>query len=516
MPPGNQKDVNVKLNIGLGADGDRALKTLTDTINKAAAAAVGLAKASQQTVSVGHDTFGPPIVGPNAIGRGIRAGSNTPILNKLGMGGIANRMGTIQGYGEALGELGFNRLGGFLSRSGVAGTMAAGLALTDMSAKVAASASDTYLTQGQFGRAAFRDIVPFGRHLQGWVDAFGGRAAAMERQDVASQMRRADLAGVNRMDTFHLTNSPQYAGMAERSNQLAAANAIVMPNIDQTMGAGRIRFQEESRMLPIRREFAKLQREEAVATKERVAAEREFFILQSKEATLEAKRRDAQKALDRDQSSGEVRQRLIREANDATEAVKLNAELLITARQNVTGAVQREGQATTATAAGRAALLEGQAANREARAGRIQAAAEQFGMMDPFERAFAADSVATANKYGLDALTPEQKSAAARAAPQTIAALAEKAGTSSPDFKRLTTYAPDELGGGTAQENRDRANELRSEAERFRIRGEAEAARQTEASGRDLGGYVAKEVKKLVEAAKAEFYQQLYITKNQP
>lgn len=516
MPPGQQRDVNVKLNIGLGADGDRAIKQLADTISKASAAAAGLAKAAQQTVTMGGDTFGPPIVGPNAIGRGIRAGSNTPILNKLGMGGIANRMGTIQGYGEALGELGFSRLGGMLARPGVAGVAAAGLALTDMSAKVAASASDTYLTQGQFGRAAFRDVVPFGKHLQGWADAFGGRAAAMERQDVASQMRRAELTGTNRTEAFNLQHHPQYAGMVERSNQLSRADPVVMGRIDQTTGAGRIAFQEESRMLPLRREFAKLQREEAVATKERVGAEREMFLLQSKEAELVRKARAAQKALDRDEGGGEGRQRLIREASDATEAVKLNAELLIQARQNVTGAVGREGAATAATAAGRAGLLEGQAANRDARASRIQSAAEQFGMMDPFERAFAADSVSTAQKYGLDALTPEQKGAAARAAPQTIAALAERSGTANTDFRRLQSYAPDELGGGTAQENRDRATELRAEAERFRIRGEAEAARQTEASGRDLGGFVAREVKKLVEAAKAEFMHQLYVMKNQP
>lgn len=513
MGAGRNKDVNVKLNVSLGADGDRAIKALTETINKASQAAMGLAKAAQQTVSVGGDTYGPPIVGATAVGRGIKAGRDLSILQKLGMGGVSGRMGHIQGYGEALGELGFGRLGGALANAKVAGGLAMGIGAVNAAATAATSIHDRYLNDAQRGRQIFKDVVPFGSWIVNTTEKFEGRTARMQDEDVYSQKRRAELASAGRMAEWNLANMPTMAGQAERYAQLRNASAISLGSFDTRTASGRVQAQEEARLVPVRKQLAAAQREQAAATKERYMAETQLGIAQAKGLELERKRAEAQKRLDQDNTSGERRQKLIREANDANAAVAANAELQISARTAVQGAIVKQAGAQQATGMASAAVTEAQAANIQAKADRSAAAAEAFGLMNPFEREFAVDSLKTAQKYGVDALTPEQKSAAARAAPMTFGALAEQAGAASGAFGELRRVAFDEF--GDPQRLRNQAAATRDTAARQELRSQADAAREIERAGTTFGRDVGTAIKVALEAAKREIIQVIQLQKNQ-
>lgn len=468
------RNVNVALNVGLGPQGDKALRDLQRSIEAAS-------KSQERLQQSAAAVFSPLITNP-AGGRG----------GATGAGLVKDERGFGSAVGSALGRY-------------VAPIMVAHTALE--TAKFSALAvHDPYITGGQIERQGFRQLAPFGGTVQDLVDAFSGRAAKMQQVDIASKRRDLENQFQDQFSRFTTSYAPRQAGREEAARQAAGFGGIYMPRTDRTTAGGEIQFQEQSKLIPVRREIARLEREAAVAVKERNAAESNFADLTRRSLGLEQTRARLTAQVRADQGAGPERQAMLRELNDVENQLKRLAEARQQAAEAVAQSREKAGAAGAAVTKARAEEAETRAEIFESRAARSAGRAKQLGLMSPIERQQALQALELAQKYGLDYLPPELKQQALALAPETVGKLAETQGALTPEFRRAQELAPAEFGekGTTPEDLRQEAAKAREEAESLRVQAEQQFTSSAEAAGRDLAMQIRGMMKTFFDAMKRQ------------
>lgn len=442
-----------------------------------------------------------------ALGGGGGGGSGGGGGNSGGSGGSSGLLGKIAGLSVA--GVGLQQI---LSRAGQAAEIM----------------GDSFASSEQKARGLFR-LLPLGQTVQGLYDAFSGRKDAFQRAEVAHRQNMVGVQGeVGRMG-FELGYNPQQAGLEARAAGLAGASPILEGSSDRSTAVGEKAFRDKTRMLSIERDSAKAEREAAVATSQRVAAQRELGGLESRSLALQDKRTKLEKELagspgvrvaptgntllDRyagyagaassSAPGGVDRQRLMNELAATDAEIASVGTLRRNAGESVAEFRKREAQAKNNAGMMGVRRLNAEAGQLEEDAANAAGGAQRLGGMDRFGRADAVQSLEMLQRFGPDMLDPSQIAAASSIAPQTVAKILERSGRGSAEFSRLQTLAPADF-AGDPDALRRLAGEKRDEAAAKELELEKSLADTAVSAGRDLGALISKIMKEMTDAAREQ------------
>lgn len=554
------REVEVKLNVGLGPGGDRAIKSLEES-SKRAGEALSRAAGSSAPFRPTPPRPATPPPGPST-GRGAgdvygfadaadRAGSKAAlaasvrdlgesarkmataaaspfrgmglsgpdkaadrareklsddlsILRNLHLGGVAGRVGQIQGYGSGLSELGFKGAGGALSKGalplGIAG--AALSAATEATLKTAKIVQDPFATQAQMGRSLLREVVPFGDKILDIHDTITGRAAEMERASLAGQQLGVDVRRRSELSSFQGSYNVQQAGRVSQAMSFANTSAILPPSMDRTTGVGERMFREESRLYPLRVQGAKAERDAAAAAKERLAADQELAKLGAREKNRLEERNRLAKELTAEES-GPARVRVLDRIKANEEEIQATANLRRQAASTQMEARNREAGARADVLRVDAAKLAAQAQNVTERAATSANFARTLGMMNPIERARTAAYAGLYERHGLEALPQDIKEHLAGMFPETVGKEAERIGAAAPEFAavRMGKKFGGEITGAPEDLRREAAELTKREAEK-RFEADRMVATTAADAGRDFAKLVVEAMRVMFDSMK--------------
>lgn len=498
--PENRK-VEVKLDLSMGQGGYKLLDDLKGSISKAAAFASDLREQTVRTSQAARRLspfagFKSSGVAPPSPASALPADTLAAVRN-IGLGGFAARVGTAQAYGQAASELGFGRAGALLSRAAVplavAGTVASG------AQSIAGVVHDPYLTSGQAGRQLFREVVPGGERIQRFIDDISGRRFEMEQADIRAQRMGLNFQRQQQIAGFQLGYNPQQAFARERAAQLQRAEPVLLPEgIERGTALGEREFREQSRLLGVRREIARLERDQSAATKSRVATEVELGKIASRENDLLRQRAALQSKVNRDQGSGPERLDLLRRLDETNKAVESITSQRREAEQAAVASRVREAEAAGASRRARAQELEERAGIQEERVGAFREGAQRIGSSRPQQLQFALAAIRAARTRGFANLPPQMQAAAQQYFPGVVAELTERAGRQSPFASAFERESPTEY--GDVNRARREAQDLRNRAERERLGAEADIATATQKAGERLGEAVIREINRAIDA----------------
>ena len=170
--------------------------------------------------------------------------------------------------------------------------LATGGARTSLNAAAVASdyAHDRYGNETSFRRQLFRDLVPFGGTVQSYHDQISGRSARMRALGEDEQ-----LAGIGTQTSIGLASYRYGAGREQsarsiRADVLGGSRATVMGAYDRSTAAGEQDYRQQRLLLPLRQQSARADREAAMATKERLAAEKQLVGIDNESVRLHQRR----------------------------------------------------------------------------------------------------------------------------------------------------------------------------------------------------------------------------------
>lgn len=447
--------------------------------------------------------------------------------SNLGAGGVASRMTRVGGMASGLHDLGFTNAAAMLSKMALplaVATQAAGHAL-DTAKTLALTAHDNYSTDAQLGRRLVRELVPGGAKAQGYLDAFTGRAAGMEQAHIDEQKRAAAVQSRLGTSAFEAGFNPQQAGRSAASLAYNLPGAMVAPPVlDRSNAAGEQQYRDAMRLLPLKQQSVKLDRESRVATAERVGSERELgritarrVQLQREEGRLESQVQEASKGWWT--GSGASFEQLLMQQKTKNDEVRAMVAQERSATEAAAAARGREASARGE--AERAKVREdliGRAENLQERADLAKSGAARLGSMSPVERQQAAAIARMGKQFGVDALPAEWRSMFAQVAPQEFQAAAVRAGASSPAYRSLQEAGfvdfPGRPGQAPASIQRE-ADVLRERAAREEFRIDAQTSADIAASFRGLGRDIARLMEENRQVTVNEILRQIRQGRNQ-
>jgi hypothetical protein len=554
------REVEVKLNVGLGPGGDRALKTLEESSKRAGEALSRAAGTSAPFRPTQPRPATPPAAPSPGRGAGDiygfadapdRAGSKAAlaasvrdlsdsakkmataaaspfrgmslsgpdkaadkakdklsddlaILRNLHLGGIAGRAGQFQGYGKGLHELGFEGLGGMLSKGALPLGIASAVGSTAFNATMTGAKifQDPFATRAQMGRSFLRDVVPLGSTALDVHDTVTGRAAEMERASLAGQQLGVDARRRSELSSFQGSYNVQQAGRVSQATSFANTSAILPPMVDRTTGVGERMFREESRLYPLRVQGAKAERDAASAAKERLAADQELAKLGAREKNRLEERNRLAKELTAEES-GPARVRVLDRIKANEEEIQATANLRRQAAATQMEARNRETGARADVLRVDAAKLAAQAQNVTERAATSANFARSLGMMNPIERARTAAYAGLYERHGLEAMPQDIKEHLAGMFPETIGKEAERIGAGSPEFAAVR--AGKKFGGeitGAPEDLRREAAELTKREAEKRFEADHMVATTAADAGRDFAKLVVEAMRIMFDSMK--------------
>lgn len=516
--PDEEKKAKLTLDLGTTPQGVKFLDDLKGTLSKSAAFAKELNRelAAASSSARRSQTYAPGMQPPGFAAAG---GAGSPLANVPGA--HVNIPPGTPGYGSAFATALRGQWAGMLSPQSVArfasiaGPAALAYGAVGSIQSAANYSHDPYMTSGQAGRALFRDVVPFGGRIQSFADSLSGRKFGMEQADVAAQIQGLRFGGQQQLASYFAGYNPQRAGLIERQRQLERGSAITLGPMERATATGEREFREASRLLPVRRELARLERDSAAASSERSASEQEVVKATARERDLIRQRQALGAKIMEDEGSGPDRQRMLTQFRETSEAASAAAQARRDSEEKLAAARQKETEARGAAARQRAEVKEAQAANMEERAQTAAGTARTLGGMNVFDRDFAVASVKAAQQFGFEALHPEMQAAARTIAPQTIGKMEEAAGAAYAERVGLGGIAPADF-GGQPEELRRRAQEKRDEAERERYGAETDIAQGAVRAGERLGDAVNRAIAVTVDEAIKRIYAGKLIERNAP
>lgn len=408
----------------------------------------------------------------------------------------------------------------FASAAGFGKALAGGLvggAVVNAGASIARAGYDQYLTSGQAGRQIFRDVVPFGSRIQGTFDAFSGRAAGFQQEDIASQRRQVFNEFAQRNQALGLSLNPELAGGRARLADLRSTGPIFGGNFDRSTSAGERSFQESQKLLPIEREIAKASREARASTIERMQVQTELSKIEARGNTLIRERVELDKKLTANSGSGVERQGILRRLEDTNNAIAANQQQQEAGQGQLRGARGREAEAKRAEQLQFSARAEARAEILENRAATSAGHASGLGMMNPFDRARSVDAFKMLQQFrgDLSMLPPDMQGLAMQVGGAGANKLVENFGRGTSEFRQMQKLLPDQYAGDPEQLRRD-AQQARNEAEKLRNEAEQGVTRAGVEAGQRMGDAIGKILLQLEATMIQRIMVTLGLQKNAP
>jgi hypothetical protein len=283
-------------------------------------------------------------------------------------------------------------------------------------------------------------------------------------------------------------------------------------------GEGERQYQEQRRLLPLKKDLARAEREQAVAAREHTAAQAQLGkAVTEVEAATKERARLYKELEEPGRQSGAPREATLQWLGVANQRFQEAQQ----GRQQATEGVYQSGQrlaaATGARGQSRAAMLQGEAEALYTRADTAGDRAKSLARMDPGERAMTMAFAQAAKR-----LTPEQlafapqefKTAYETVSPEDAAKAFEKAGAGTREFKQaqregFTGYGP---AGSTPQGLRDEGLRKEKEAQEAGYQAESQASQLASAArqiGTDRGNADAKEIVELLKESMKAYTEAL-------
>lgn len=443
-------------------------------------------------------------------------------LGALGFDGTAGTAGRISGAATGLDSLGFTGAATALQRAALPLAVAGSVASAGLNGaeKVAGYAYDKYSTNEQIGRQAVRDFVPGGARVQRFVDAMTGRAAGYEQAAIDAQMRSAEGQYRGRLASFEQSYNPQQAGREGYARAARGQGAVLPTVFDRSSAVGERAYREEQRLLPLKREQAKAEREYAAATSERLSAQQELNKANDRARALEQQRAKLERELARDgNQSGVSRQNVlyrIQNVNQELAGARANQQSAV---QQSAAARGREAEAGGAARLARARTqLLGQADVLDDRAQTALGAASRLGGMSPFDRMQGLQAARLiADRGSVEGLPQEVVQSALAFAPQTVGKIVQQTGAQSEAYRlgaadpRLAADFP----AGDPNSLQKQADELRKQFSEAEDSINKQVSSALAASFRNVGRDIGAALAKSLQDMKAEIINTVRQGRNQ-
>lgn len=439
-------------------------------------------------------------------------------LGSFGFGETAGTAGRISGAATGLDSIGFTGAATALQRAalplGIANSLANG------AEGMAGMMYDKYSTGEQKGRQFVRDFVPGGARVQRFVDAMSGRAAGYEQAAIDAQMRSAEGQYRGRLASFEQSYNPQQAGREGYARTAGGQSAVLPTVFDRSSAIGERAYREEQRLLPLKREQAKAEREYAAATAERLSAQQELNKANDRARALEQQRAKLERDLQRDDNqSGVSRQNVllrIKNVNEELAGARANQQSSV---QQSAAARGRESEAGGAARLARARTeLLGRADVLDERAQTALGSASRVGGMNPFDRMQGLQAARLiADRGSVEGLPQEVVQAAQAFAPQTVGKIVQQTGAQSEAYKlgatdpRLAADFP----AGDPNALQRQADELRKQFAEAEDSINKQVAGALAASFRNVGRDIGAALAKSLQDMKADIINTIRVSRNQ-
>ena len=380
---------------------------------------------------------------------------------------------------------------------------------------------DPFSTQEQKQRSLAK-LLPGGGTVLGLADMISGRSAEMAMVGLGGQHRRAEVHGRVEEASFMLQYQPRQAGLEATARTYAGQGAITPGIHERTTAAGKTDYENAMRLLPLRKETARAERDVSSATATRMANEKQLLQLQAKENGLIHTRNELQAKLNKG-GSGAAFQQLVESHHTVTDEIAATNSQVRQVRHAVAESTTHEAQARGEFQ--KAKIREdklGDAANLEAKAQRIGTTASRLGGMDPFSQQRALTGIKHLQSLKSEAelqATPQDVLEEARQAfPEAVDEVVRKLTQGGAAFQQaqrqggLETYVgkPGETEAGLLRQ----AGEKTEEAGKGEHAVDVETAKAAAAAGADLGKFVSDAIQRFVENAKNAIMRELLDARN--
>jgi hypothetical protein len=394
-------------------------------------------------------------------------------------------------------------------RLGVAAGIATSVANT---AGVAATAYGDPYGSGPARSRAIVGSIPVASQWLRIAEAVNERENKLGAVRVTGAQLGQDVTGRGQLAAATLGYDLPQAGREEAARQANMAAPRYGSRFNRESATGEQAFREQQRLLPVRREIAKTERELAAATAEvnkaqsiELKAERNLTELRKRAS---AANREAGKSREDDYKGDlpkEEREAAILAVRQAAD--RANTELIQAeehrraAGEAVAGAKNRVGGVRGRLAELRGQDEENRAGIFEERAATASGSARNLGGQNVYDRAFGLQAFKALQQYGPDALPPEMLAAAQQFAPQTAGKILERHGAGTAEFAEGQKVAPADF-TGNPEELRQKADEARRAAEDARREAERTILQVAADAGKELGTIVSDVIKRVTEEMK--------------
>lgn len=431
-------------------------------------------------------------------------------LSMSGFGGLGHGMAGVGQLAGGLSRLGFGGLAAGLSQAAL--PIAGGMVALNFGSQVARVFHDPFATGDQKLRALWR-MLPLGETTQEWYDSLSGRVAAMELAKYRGQIgqtfaqERLEKAG------FSLRYQVEQAGKSGLAEAYRSGQAVTLGVYDRGTAAGLTAYEDARRLLPYRQNLAKLEREMAVATKERAAAERELNNLTKRELEIKRRIEEVNRQLDRGGSGPEYQELFERHKILTAELKGLN-QLSRQAHERVVSARAGEETARGEVEKARIALQKlGEAEKIEARADRSEASGRRLGRMNVYQRQLGLVAIRMLESgVNPDYLPEEYKQAAEAFDPESFDRIITRHGLRTAQFEARRGMRGFETADPFG--DRMRADRLRDEVTREEYAIDTRVAGRIAEIGRETGVFIVKQIESAFAALRDEINKRFREARN--
>lgn len=346
------------------------------------------------------------------------------LLGQAGLGAGVSTFGNVTALGEAAKMAGYGGAGSAIGKAAVPLALAAsGLEAGKAAFRLG---QDEYLTDAQRERGFVRSNA-VGRYISDTVDTFSGRARAMERTE-ENRERMAQVRAIEiERSQFRQTIDQRQADVTAGIRGGQALKGVFRGSTDRGTVEGRLAYEQESRLLPLRKQTAKAEQEYATAKYGAMNAQTNLNKLETEGEKLAENRLRLQKQLNR-VGSGPVRQDVLYQLEDNAARQNANIAQQVKAKEVVAQQIGRREDAITGVNAARLAERQGGLDNLRMRESRAEDRAANLALLGPAGRIAGDTALRVIESVGIENAPPELVQQAQAKYPEKVRALAVAAG----------------------------------------------------------------------------------------
>jgi hypothetical protein len=346
------------------------------------------------------------------------------LLGQAGLGAGVSTFGNITALGEAAKMSGFAGAGSAISRAAV--PLAVGASLLEGGKAAATVLNDEYLTDEQRSRGFVRSNA-VGRYISDTADTFSGRARAMQRVEEQRELR-GQVRGIEiERSQFRQSIDQRQAEVSAGIRGGQALRGVFRGSTERGTVEGRVAYEQESRLLPLRKQTAKAEQEYATAKYSAMNAQTNLNKLETEGEKLAENRLRLQKQLGR-VGSGPVRQDVLYQLEDNAARQNANIAQQVKAKEAVATQIGRREDAVTAVNAARLGERMGGLENLRGREQKAEDRAANLALLGPAGRIAGDTALRVIESVGIENAPPELVQQAQAKYPEKVRALAVAAG----------------------------------------------------------------------------------------